>query len=179
MIPHTHHGPRHEANYCAEAPILLSDVVRADAISMCDKPAPAPIHTPARLVSRLAHRAGLRGVALVLHDHGHTQSFGLVGEHMPDHPGGHLVDALIARMAHIDALPDVAYVADGDGLHPVFVQGGDKPACNLVRHVLDLVIPPPLLPLLRPDISQAPPLSRHSDPQSMLPVYTVPQALGG
>jgi len=56
-------------------------------------------------------------------------------------------------VAHIDAFPDVAYVADGDGLHPVFAQGGDKLAGDLVRDVLDLVIPRPLLPLLRQTLS--------------------------
>jgi len=72
---------------------------------------------------------------------------------VPDQPRWHLVDTLVARVAHIDAFPDVAYVADGDGLHPVFAQGGDKVTGDLVRDVLDLVIPRPLLPLLRQTLS--------------------------
>jgi hypothetical protein len=70
----------------------------------------------------------------------HAPALRLVRDQMADQAAGHLVQFLVGLVSVIDALADIADVANGDDLDASLVERRDKSSGLLVRNVLDLVI---------------------------------------
>ena len=61
------------------------------------------------------------------------------------------MELLIVRGAHIGVFPDIAHIANGEGLHTFFVECGYELARLFVLNILNLVLEFPELTPFRPD----------------------------
>jgi hypothetical protein len=82
---------------------------------------------------------GLAGVVLGHQDHLHTETLGLVGEHLPHLATRHLVNALVAHAPAVFVDPACAKIAYRDGLDACSVQRRDKVGCLLVQRIAELM----------------------------------------